>query len=49
MGVVLGQNLGQTRSNVKKKSKEIGIINRFFSYFAHEIHFKATSSGCKNT
>ena len=41
MGVVFGQNLGQIRSNVVKKSKETGIINRFFSYFAQGIHFKA--------
>ena len=41
MDVVFGQNLGQIRSNVVKKSKETGIINRFFSYFAQGIHFKA--------
>ena len=34
-------SLGQIRSNVVKKSKETGIINRFFSYFAQGIHFKA--------
>ena len=34
---------------VVKKSKETGIINRFFSYFAWGIHFKARSSGCTNT
>ena len=49
MGVVLDKNLGQIRSNVVKKSKEIGIINRFFSYFAQGMHFKAKSSGCTNT
>ena len=41
MGEVFGQKLGQVRSNVVKKSKETGIINRFFSYFAQAIHFKA--------
>ena len=49
MGVVWGQNFGQARSKIVKKSKEIGIINRFFSYFAQGIHFKARSSGCTNT
>ena len=49
MGVVLGKNSGQIRSNVVKKGKEIGIINRFFSYFAEGIPFKTRSSGCKNT
>ena len=47
--MVLEQNLGQIRSNVVKKSKETDIINRFFSYFAWGIHFKARSSGCTNT
>ena len=37
IGVVLGQNLGQIRSNFIKKSKDTDIINRFFSYFAREI------------
>ena len=33
MGVVLGQNLGEIKFNVVKKSKETGIIiSRFFSY-----------------
>ena len=41
MGVVFGQNLGQVRSNVLKKSQETGIINRFFPYFAQGIHFIA--------
>ena len=36
VGVVLGQNLGQIRSNVVKKSKETGNINRFF----HILHGK---------
>ena len=49
LGVVLEQNLDQTRSNVLKKSKETGIINGFFSYFAQGIHFKARSNGCTNT
>ena len=50
MGVVLEQNLGQIRSNVAKKIKETGIINRFFSYFVQGIHFKERSiSGCANT
>ena len=40
MGVVLGQKLGQNRSNVVKKSKETGIINRFSSYFAREYILK---------
>ena len=40
MGVVLGQNLGQIRSNVVKKSKETGITYSFFSDFAQGIHFK---------
>ena len=45
-----GKNfLGQIRSNVVKKSKESGIINRFLSYFACGIPFKAKSSGCPNT
>ena len=35
--------------HVVKKSKETGIINRFFSYFVQRIHFKARSSGCTNT
>ena len=48
MGVVLGQNLGEIKFNVVKKSKETGIIiSRFFSYFAWGIHFKASS--CKKT
>ena len=33
LGVVLGQNLGQIKSNVVKKNKETGIINDFFSCF----------------
>ena len=37
VGVVLGQNLGQIRSNVVKKSKDIGIIKRVFSYFTWGI------------
>ena len=41
MGAVFGQNLDQIRSNVVKKSKETGTINRFFSYFAQGIYFKA--------
>ena len=49
MVVVFGENLGQIRSNDAKKSKETGIINRFFLYFAWGIHFKAKSSGCTNT
>ena len=49
MGVVLGQKLGQNRSNVVKKSKETGIINRFSSYFAWGIHFKGRNSGFTNT
>ena len=40
-GCGLLANLGQTGSNVVKKSKETGIINTFFSYFAWGIHFKA--------
>ena len=34
MGVILGQILGKIRSNVAKKSKETGIINRFY-YILH--------------
>ena len=49
VGVVLGQNLGQIRSNVVKKSKDIGIIKRVFSYFTWGIPFKAKSSVCTNT
>ena len=30
-----------------EKRKETGIINRFFSYFAWGIHFKARGSGCE--
>ena len=30
VGVALGQNLGQIRSNVVKKNKEMGIIISFF-------------------
>ena len=44
MGVVLGQNLGQIRSNVVKKvplNKETGIINNLFSYFTLGKPFKA--------
>ena len=32
-----------------RKSKETGIINRFFSYFAWGILFKARHNGCTNT
>ena len=35
VGVVLGQNLGQIRPNVVKKSKERGIIDSF-SHILHE-------------
>ena len=36
LGVVLGQYLSQIRSNVVRKSKETGIINKFFSYLHRE-------------
>ena len=49
VAVVLGQNLGQIRSNIVKKSQEKAIIIRFFSYFTWRIPFKAKSSGCKTT
>ena len=35
MGVVLGQNLGQNRSNIVKKVKSTGIINRYFFHIFH--------------
>ena len=44
-----GENLAKLGPMLRKKSKEIGIINRFFSYFAEGIHFKARRSGCTNT
>ena len=45
------QNLGQIRPNVVKKSKETGIINKFFSYFTWGIPFiniarNGTFEGC---
>ena len=45
VGVVLGQNLGQIRSNVVKKVKETGITITSFPYFTWGIPFKAKSSG----
>ena len=50
MDVVLGQNLGQTKLNVVKKSKETGILSiGFFSYSTWGIPFKGKSSDCTNT
>ena len=47
--VVLRQNLGQAKRNVVKKSKETGIIKKFFSYFTLGIPFKVKIRGCSNT
>ena len=46
VGVVLGQNLDQIRSNVVKKVKKQALV--FFIIYM-EIPFKAKSSGCTNT
>ena len=40
---------GKIWPNAVKKSKETGIINKFFSYFTWGIHFKAKNGGCTNT
>ena len=47
LGVVLGQNLGQIRSNVVKKVKKQALP--WFFHFTWAIPFKAKSSSCKTT
>ena len=47
VGLVLGQHLGQIRSNVVKKVKQV--LSMFFSYFTWGIPFISKSSGCTNT
>ena len=46
MGVVLGQNLRQIRSNVVKKVKKWALPSVYFTW---RIPFKARRSGCTNT
>ena len=48
VGVVLGQSLGQVRSNVVKKVKKQGLSIGFF-IFQMGNTLKAKSNGCTNT
>ena len=48
VGVVLGLNLDQIRSNVVKKVRKVALSIGLFSYFAWGIPFKTKNRECTN-